>query len=525
MKKDIFISYKNDNAGNNFAKRLKEDLDERGYDVYFNSDEARTGDFPTRLKGKIQGCKDFILILSEGCLKQLIAHKKIDWIREELLTARALGKHIIPILMDGVSMPADVEVMPEDLRFLPNIDAISFPEQYLNSPFDALTRTLVAKAEKGDVYRDVYNSNPDYNVVEDFALTRAAAESGELRAMYELATMYYYGFANENGSADRSYEKAYEWFRKIAETDNEYTGFANGIIANMYYRGTVPREGQSFEKALAHHKKAAASSPYSAQQMAYMTSRGIGCEFDFEEAEQLYLSVIEQGDSVLYHDLAELYIRLGMYRKAANLYKRIIDKYPRAEYRLGWMYMNGVLNDPPQPDFYRAAFHFQHIISRGDCSADVYYQLARLYFCPTGGFPQDFKVAQENYKIAADMGDIDGQYMVAYMYEHGYVEHNIAKAIHYHTLAAEQGHSRSPSHLAMLYQLSEFQNYHKAFTYAKMAADFGEKEGEFIYANLLYFGRGCEADPNRAYELYERAYRHGFGQAKFMMEKIKSKHG
>ena len=130
MNKDIFISYKNDNAGNNFATRLKDDLENHGYSVYFNSDEAGSGHFPERLKEAIRGCKDFILIVSHGCLSQLMAHHKVDWIREEILTAQLHNKHIIPILMSGVEMPKDKDDMPEELRFLPDIDAISMPEQY-----------------------------------------------------------------------------------------------------------------------------------------------------------------------------------------------------------------------------------------------------------------------------------------------------------------------------------------------------------------------------------------------------------
>ena len=41
MDYDIFISYKNDGEGNNFAARLKESLDHSGYSVYFNSHEQK----------------------------------------------------------------------------------------------------------------------------------------------------------------------------------------------------------------------------------------------------------------------------------------------------------------------------------------------------------------------------------------------------------------------------------------------------------------------------------------------------
>ena len=40
MKKDIFISYRNDGIGNNFATRITNDLKQQGYSVYFNPNEA-----------------------------------------------------------------------------------------------------------------------------------------------------------------------------------------------------------------------------------------------------------------------------------------------------------------------------------------------------------------------------------------------------------------------------------------------------------------------------------------------------
>lgn len=66
MKKDIFISYRNDETGNHFASRLCSDLENEGYSVYFNSHEERAASFPERLKQAIADCKDFVLVLSKG---------------------------------------------------------------------------------------------------------------------------------------------------------------------------------------------------------------------------------------------------------------------------------------------------------------------------------------------------------------------------------------------------------------------------------------------------------------------------
>ncbi len=48
--KDIFLSYRNDGSGQNFAARLEKDLSDVGYSVYFNPNEMGASDFPERLR-------------------------------------------------------------------------------------------------------------------------------------------------------------------------------------------------------------------------------------------------------------------------------------------------------------------------------------------------------------------------------------------------------------------------------------------------------------------------------------------
>lgn len=179
-----------------------------------------------------------------------------------------------------------------------------------------------------------------------------------------------------------------------------------------------------------------------------------------------------------------------------------------------------MLNENKKPDYFKAAFYFQHALNANFRDADVYYQLGLLYFRGTNGFMIDYRIAQDNFLIAAEFGHSGAQYMLGYMYEHGHVEYDLEKAIKYHALAAEQGHIFSPIHLATLYQLPLFQNYQKAFAYAETAAENGDKEGEYIYGTLLFLGRGCKADADKAYEFFCRSYEHGFEQAELMINKI-----
>jgi hypothetical protein len=169
LSKDIFISYRNDGCGNQFAHRLASDLTDLGYSVYFNPNEQHSNCFPDRLKNAVKECKDFILVLSPASIERLKQNDEVDWVREELLTAKENNKHIIPVLVDGAVMPSRPEDMPESLSFLPYVDAIKLPDEYKDSPFTNLLLGLNSKQDGKDKYKDAFNSNPDYRVNEIFS--------------------------------------------------------------------------------------------------------------------------------------------------------------------------------------------------------------------------------------------------------------------------------------------------------------------------------------------------------------------
>ena len=71
-----------------------------------------------------------------------------------------------------------------------------------------------------------------------------------------------------------------------------------------------------------------------------------------------------------------------------------------------------------------------------------------------------------------------------------------------------------------VYIRPECLNYQRAYECAEMAASHGLNEGMFILGNLLFWGRGCKADMTKAYEMYQKAYEHGFYDGLIMKEKI-----
>ena len=115
MAYDIFISYRR-NGGYETAKHLFDLLSRDGYNVSFDIDTLRNGDFDVELLKRVEECTDFILILNQGAFDRTIDpdfDPQKDWLRQELAHALKLGKNIIPIMLNGFTefpdnLPTDV---------------------------------------------------------------------------------------------------------------------------------------------------------------------------------------------------------------------------------------------------------------------------------------------------------------------------------------------------------------------------------------------------------------------------------
>lgn len=514
VRKDIFISYRNDGTGNNFATRLANDLKQSGYSVYFNPDEVRSGDFPERLKTAINNCKDFLCIVTEGYICQLQENKEVCWVRDELLCAKNYNKNIIPILVNGASMPSDIMTMPENLRFFPKIDACVFPEQYIRSPYSVLcSEVLLSKNDGKNGFRDVYSSSELFDPDKSLSDILTQAENGDVRAMLTAGIYYYHGVSG--GKDDR---KAAYWLKKVSTTDGEYAAIADKFIARMYYDGVMPREPQSYEKSYEYFLKSSKADMYSAGQAGMMQTIGSGCEFNYSQTEHYYSSLIESLDAPRKAVLCKFYIEHGEFQKAATIYESMVVTYPSAAYELGLMYKRGVLNDPFMPDYSKAEKYFKKALDNGYVQAAL--EIGHLYFNPTGAFEKNFIIAQKYYSIAAENGSPDAQYFLGFMYQNGHVKKDITQAIKLYEEAARQGHVFSAAHLALLYQIPEFHNYEKAFKYCKYAADCGDTPSEFVLGTMYLSGRGCEPDEDKAYLCFKHAAENGAPEAIVMLQQM-----
>lgn len=175
-------------------------------------------------------------------------------------------------------------------------------------------------------YQYLANSNINYNVRLDFLKTLEQANDENERAMFEIACMYFYGFASENSEhGTTNYAEASKWLKIILEKYDrqmdvpEFVVCAYTMLANMYYSGVVIREEQSFsktismlEKVLANTEKYNFNFEKECEKAIHMMIGGIGISFDFEEI----LKYLEQHEiscsNNAKNSILKFYMRYGL---------------------------------------------------------------------------------------------------------------------------------------------------------------------------------------------------------------------
>ena len=121
----------------------------------------------------------------------------------------------------------------------------------------------------------------------------------------------------------------------------------------------------------------------------------------------------------------------------------------------------------------------------------------------------------------AQAGDIDAQFAIASMLEHGDgVKMDVRASVEWYQKAAEQGHSDAQFHMGWLYAngLGLRQDYHAAAKWYRLAATFNNNpQAQFRLGELYFNGRGVENDYGKAIEYYTRAATQGHAAAQFLL--------
>ncbi len=131
----VFISYRRE-GGEDFARSVYQELEKRGYKVFFDVESLRSGKFNEKLLSVIDECKDIIVILPPNGLDRCSDPK--DWVYREVSYAIRKGKNIIPIMLKGFHFP---DSMPEGIQQLRSYNGITSSQELFSEVMLKLRKT------------------------------------------------------------------------------------------------------------------------------------------------------------------------------------------------------------------------------------------------------------------------------------------------------------------------------------------------------------------------------------------------
>ncbi len=158
--KDIFISYRRED-GYLQAHILANALSQKGYSVFYDRNELVVGSiFPEELTKAVEGCNDFIAIVSPMYLSakrngQLRIDQEDDWVRTEIGLAISKGKNVLPVIVNA-SVQLESLQLPKPLETFTNYNFITFDQ---STPVDEFVSLL----EKG--FSEETHKNREFNTL------------------------------------------------------------------------------------------------------------------------------------------------------------------------------------------------------------------------------------------------------------------------------------------------------------------------------------------------------------------------
>lgn len=142
----VFISYRRDDT-KGYAGALLRELNSRiGSDQVFMDIEDIEGgtDFPAVLRESVQSCDVLLALIGPNWLdaRDAAGNRRLDnprdFVRQEIALALESGARVIPVLVEGIQMPA-AEQLPPDLKALATRNALTLGNTHWDEDVARLT--------------------------------------------------------------------------------------------------------------------------------------------------------------------------------------------------------------------------------------------------------------------------------------------------------------------------------------------------------------------------------------------------
>jgi hypothetical protein len=135
---DVFVSYRRESGGQT-ARLVRDALQVRGWRVFLDVEDLDRGYFDEALLKTIAATRNFVLILSAGCLERCV-HEN-DWLRKEIVHALTTGRNIVPVLLPEFKFPPEIDPSVQEIQ---RWQGVSYNHEWFDAMVEKLAKALIA---------------------------------------------------------------------------------------------------------------------------------------------------------------------------------------------------------------------------------------------------------------------------------------------------------------------------------------------------------------------------------------------
>jgi len=147
-RQDVFVSYRRD-GGEHLSRRVMEALQERGFSVFVDVEDLKSGKFSPTILRKIELATDVIVICTKDSLDRCA--NEDDWVRKEVRYAIRQKKNIVPVFERHFVVPQK-SALPADIAELVDYNALTPTPQLWEASMDRLVTDFLES--KSSIERD-----------------------------------------------------------------------------------------------------------------------------------------------------------------------------------------------------------------------------------------------------------------------------------------------------------------------------------------------------------------------------------
>ena len=180
VEKTVFISYRRINAP--WALAIYQNLNNNGYDVFFDYAGIASGDFESVILGNIRARAHFVVLLTPSALED--CSEPTDWLRREIEEALAIKRNIVPLMLEGFDFgtPAIANQLTGKLATLKSYNALDVPASYFMEAMSRLREKFLSVPLEGVLHPASPSAELATKKQQAVAATAPAVQEKELTA-------------------------------------------------------------------------------------------------------------------------------------------------------------------------------------------------------------------------------------------------------------------------------------------------------------------------------------------------------